>query len=136
MPALDVENPGVPAVSSVEKLLEDLLGEASLAKQAWTVEPVLNASDFKDLSSRISATFPNDAASGEDGNAAPQEAAKTRHFAIIETAARDLFDKLIVRQADLGTLHPRLIVLGRYPNRLPRVRQDVEFPRHSLDSIR
>ncbi|PNY27213.1 THO complex subunit 1 [Tolypocladium capitatum] len=95
MPALDVGNPGVSAVASVEKLLEDLLGEASLAKQVSTVEPALNTSDFKDLSSRISASLSSDAVSGEDRDAAPQDAAKTRQFAIVETAARDLFDKLI-----------------------------------------
>ncbi|POR37139.1 THO complex subunit 1 [Tolypocladium paradoxum] len=95
MPALDVENPGVPAVASVEKLLEDLLDEASLAKQTSTVEPALNASDFKDLSNRISASLSSDAVSREDRVTTPQEAAKSRQFAIIETAARDLFDKLI-----------------------------------------
>ena len=32
MPALDVGNPGVPAVVSVGKLFDDLLGEAAAAK--------------------------------------------------------------------------------------------------------
>ncbi|KAK5988864.1 THO complex subunit 1 [Cladobotryum mycophilum] len=95
MPALDVENPGVSAVSTFENLLKELLNEASAAKQQTAIEPALNKSDFNKLYDRVSSSFSQPDASGSEGDALPAEAVKARQFAIVETAARDLFDKLI-----------------------------------------
>ncbi|PHH91940.1 hypothetical protein CDD83_9656 [Cordyceps sp. RAO-2017] len=96
MPALDSENPGVPAVASAGALLSQLLNEASRAKPISTIEPALNQSDFENLFGRVSAALASDVAPAASLSAAgSQEAAKTRHFAVIETAARDLFDLLI-----------------------------------------
>ncbi|UNI21544.1 hypothetical protein JDV02_007524 [Purpureocillium takamizusanense] len=95
MPALDVGNPGVPAVLSVGKLFDDLLGEAATAKQTVTIEPAVSPSDLKDLSSRIVAASTSDAAANNDPNDATPGADKSRQFAVVETAARDLFDQLI-----------------------------------------
>ncbi|KAJ6444657.1 nuclear matrix protein [Purpureocillium lavendulum] len=94
MPALDVGNPGVPAVVSVGRLLEDLLGEAATAKQTATIEPAVSPSDFNDLTSRVVAASTSDVETKES-NGTQQVADKSRQFAVVETAARDLFDQLI-----------------------------------------
>ncbi|KAM4055350.1 THO complex subunit 1 transcription elongation factor domain-containing protein [Hirsutella rhossiliensis] len=92
MPALDIQNPGVAAVAGAGALLADLLQDAELAKPTSALEPVLNPSDLGSLEGRISASLVSLAASDTDNNL---EAAKTLHFAILETAARDLFGRLI-----------------------------------------
>lgn len=107
MPALDIDRPGVSAVNAFGDLLEQLLGEASAAKTVTTVEPALNKADFKDLTGRVDATLSKQDGGAED-EAAGAESLKARQFAIVEGAARDLFDTLIVsmrpcaqgRQAD------------------------------------
>ncbi|KAF7559324.1 hypothetical protein G7046_g4828 [Stylonectria norvegica] len=92
MPALDVGNPGVSAVATFGSLLEKLLGQAAAAKSTTTIEPALNKSDFKDLSSLVLSTVAQvEAENGAD----PGDHSKGRQFAMIETAARDLFSKLI-----------------------------------------
>lgn len=54
MTALNDENAGVATVASFRSLLSALLDEASAVKQASTVEPALNKSDFEDLLGRVS----------------------------------------------------------------------------------
>ena len=93
MPALDISNPGVSAVTSVGALLEDLLEEASLVNRTATTRLALDKADFRQLFSRIAASLAIDATPGAEKE---QDFAKTWQFAVIETAARDLFDKLIV----------------------------------------
>ncbi|KJZ76026.1 hypothetical protein HIM_04482 [Hirsutella minnesotensis 3608] len=95
MPALALENPGVPAVASAGALLDELLAEASAAKQTSAIDPALNEADFNDLSGRALAAFANDGTADADNGAGGKETAKTTYFAVIETAARDLFDRLI-----------------------------------------
>jgi THO complex subunit 1 len=95
MPALNVDRPGASAVNAFGDLLVQLLDEASSAKTETTVEPVLIKSDFEDLTSRVDATLPQQSEGAED-DASAAEALKGRQFAVVEGAARDLFDSLIV----------------------------------------
>lgn len=100
MPALDIDRPGASAVNAFGDLLVQLLDEASSAKAETTVEPALNKSDFKDLTSRVDATLPQQN-EGADDDAAAAEALKGRQFAVVEGAARDLFDSLIVSACNM-----------------------------------
>ncbi|TFB01773.1 THO complex subunit 1 [Trichoderma ghanense] len=92
MPALDIENPGVPAVSEFEHLLTELLDEASAAKQTTTIEPALVKSDFVNIHDRVSASL---AKSAEVESNVSADSLRSRQFALVETAARDFFSKLI-----------------------------------------
>jgi THO complex subunit 1 len=99
MPALDIENPGVPAVSAFGDLLNELLDEASAAKETTTIEPALAKSDFANIHDRVSSSLTRSKAAGTESNA-PPDSLRSRQFALVETAARDFFSKLIVsRQA-------------------------------------
>lgn len=108
MPALDVQNPGVPAVAKVGSLLARLLDEAARVKETATIEPALKKADFNDISNRIleatSGTTGDDANGNADASA--QDAGKTQKYAVIETAARDLFDKLLVSFSCIFTACP------------------------------
>ncbi|KAH7313313.1 THO complex subunit 1 transcription elongation factor-domain-containing protein [Stachybotrys elegans] len=88
MPALDVDITGIAAVHDVSSLFDELLDNAASVKRLPTIEPPLNKSDFDSLSQRLSTALSKLGA--EDG-----DAAKVRRFAVIETAARDLFARLI-----------------------------------------
>lgn len=99
MPALALGNPGVPLVAGFRSLLNELLNEAAEVKPAPTIEPTLKKSNFSDITGRISSCLSGHGASDGDGNHGQdteyQDASKTQQFAIIETAARDLFGQLI-----------------------------------------
>lgn len=95
MPALDIENPGVPAVSAFGELLNELLNEASAAKETTTIEPALSKSDFANIFDRVSSSLARANIAGTESNA-PQDSLRSRQFAVVETAARDSFSKLIV----------------------------------------
>ncbi|CAM1502847.1 Fc.00g076230.m01.CDS01 [Cosmosporella sp. VM-42] len=92
MPALDMDNPGVPAVATFGSLLEQLLQQAATAKTVSTIEPALNKSDFDDLSNRVSTAVSQLAS---QNGTETSEQIRNRQFAIIETAVRELFSKLI-----------------------------------------
>ncbi|KAJ3532200.1 hypothetical protein NM208_g8548 [Fusarium decemcellulare] len=95
MAALDADNPATPAVATFTTLLQELLSQAEKTKQTSTIEPGLNKSDFENLSGRVASTAAELAtAEGGDGKVT-NEQAKGRQFAIIETAARDIFSNLI-----------------------------------------
>ncbi|RFU73569.1 nuclear matrix [Trichoderma arundinaceum] len=94
MPALDIENPGVSAVSAFGHLLNELLDEASAAKETTTIEPALAKADFANIHDRVSSSLARSKAAGTDNNA-PPDSLRSRQFAVVETAARDFFSKLI-----------------------------------------
>ncbi|KAK1240204.1 hypothetical protein MKX08_007646 [Trichoderma sp. CBMAI-0020] len=94
MPALDLENPGVSAVSAFGELLNELLDEASAAKETTTIEPALSKSDFANIYDRVSSSLARSSTAGTESNA-PQDSLRSRQFAVVETAARDSFSKLI-----------------------------------------
>ncbi|KAJ4264774.1 hypothetical protein NW762_005017 [Fusarium torreyae] len=93
MAAQDTDNPAAPAIAAFEALLEEFLSQAETAKQTSTIEPALSKSDFEDLSGRVSKTAAE--VSGPTGEGANTANDKGRQFAIIETAARDIFSHLI-----------------------------------------
>ncbi|CEI68729.1 hypothetical protein FVEN_g7986 [Fusarium venenatum] len=93
MAAQDTDNPAAPAISAFTTLLEDLLSQAERSKQSATIEPALRKSDFDDLSGRITTTTA-EIASPADESVKPAND-KGQQFAIIETAARNIFSHLI-----------------------------------------
>ncbi|KAH6604012.1 nuclear matrix [Trichoderma cornu-damae] len=94
MPALDIENPGVSAVNEFGRLLAELLDEASTAKETTTIEPPLAKSDFVNLHDRVFSSLARSKAAGTESSA-PPDLLRSRQFALVETAARDFFSKLI-----------------------------------------
>ncbi|KAK4068226.1 uncharacterized protein Triagg1_7469 [Trichoderma aggressivum f. europaeum] len=95
MPALDIDNPGVSAVGAFGRLLTELLDEASAAKQTTTLEPALAKSDFVNIHDRVSSSLTRSKSAGSTENNAPPDTLRSRQFALVETAARDFFSKLI-----------------------------------------
>ncbi|KPM46275.1 hypothetical protein AK830_g339 [Neonectria ditissima] len=93
MPALDMDNSRIPAVATARALLEELLQQAGDVKQATTIDPALNKSDFEDLSGRVSQVA-SKLPVGAD-SAATDSQIKARQFAMIETASREIFSNLI-----------------------------------------
>ncbi|RGP70514.1 nuclear matrix p84 [Fusarium longipes] len=93
MAAQDTDNPAAPAIAAFTTLLEDFLSQAERSKQTAAIEPALRKSDFDDLSGRITKTA-TDVASPADGSVKPAND-KGHQFAIIETAARNIFSHLI-----------------------------------------
>lgn len=83
MPALDLDKPGASAVDGFRKLLEALVQDGNRVKESG-IEPVLTQSDFPELSAKVTAALPS-----------TEEEDKNRQFAIIEGAARQLFDTII-----------------------------------------
>lgn len=138
MPALQIDDAGVPDVASFGTLLNKLLVEAEAVKKVTTIEPALQKSQFDDLTGRVAACFARDGNAPDTQPAETSAAvARTRRNAIIETAARSLFDQLIV-WTPITCLNPGLELThgaGVYVDRLSRFRPDVELPRPSLYSL-
>lgn len=102
MPALDVEDLGVPAVTAFGSLLNELLEEAAALKPpsadhapSSSIEPPINKHDLNNLTDRIASTFSDITAEGTDDDESSKKA-KARKFAAIEAVARDFFSKLTV----------------------------------------
>ena len=98
MPALDVQNPGMAAVERFGALLNELLAEAARSKEAAEIEPALTKADLDGISKRVAAAVarPNSESSVDEAES-HAGASISQQFAVIETAARDVFDQLIVR---------------------------------------
>lgn len=79
----------VTQVSRASTLLNDALAQARHVKPASTIEPALTESDF----SRLLEGLPQVFADPDSISDAPD---KPRQFAVVETAARDLFSNLVV----------------------------------------
>jgi THO complex subunit 1 len=77
----------VEAVEVFKGQLRHLLDRARTTKTTITIEPPLAKSDFNDLLARISPTGPG---------AKVPDPKKTAQYAVIETAVRDIFNKLLV----------------------------------------
>lgn len=73
---------GVQAVEDFGQLLEEMLGVASTVKRTSTIEPQLNKSDLAEWFERVPSVLPT---------SSPES---RKH--IIETAARDAFNNLLV----------------------------------------
>ena len=89
MPSAISDGPGLPQVAAVEALLRESLGHAQMLKPASSIEPALNKSDFESLLTTLPTLFTNPSTG--------QTFDKARQYAVVETAARDIFSNLIVR---------------------------------------
>lgn len=135
MPALDLENPGVPGVIGFESLFKELLQQAATAKPTSTIEPALNKNDFSDLPDRVSSSMALLRGIEVENGVDTTEEDKRRQYALIETAARDLFSNLTVRFW-IPLLHRlALTAAGDYTHRLARFCHDVELVRYPLYTI-
>ncbi|PHH73406.1 hypothetical protein CDD82_5489 [Ophiocordyceps australis] len=95
MPALDITNPGVPVVLSVAKVLAEVLREPCLGQEPTTADLAPEKLSLTKFCNRVVASLTDHGATIEETETSSQESSKTRQFAIIETAARDIFDKLV-----------------------------------------
>ncbi|RDA87489.1 hypothetical protein CP532_1646 [Ophiocordyceps camponoti-leonardi (nom. inval.)] len=78
-----------------QDLLRKLLDEAPSGS---SMGPALNQTDFDNLFGRVTESLvpvPDE----DEGTSRPREVTKSRQFAIIETAARDIFDRLVAFNA-------------------------------------
>ncbi|RYP92263.1 hypothetical protein DL770_001576 [Monosporascus sp. CRB-9-2] len=87
MPSAVDPGHGVPQVATVLDLLKESLDYARSVKSTSSIEPALNKSDFESLLTRLFSVFTSEPAS--------QVSDKARQYAVVETAARDLFSNQI-----------------------------------------
>lgn len=92
----------VEAVEASKSLLRQLLERARITKTTTAVEPPLAKSGFTELLDQISRLLPGDRS---------QLSKKTSQYAIIETAATDIFNDLLVRA--FNSLRPGTILTER-----------------------
>ncbi|ELQ44383.1 guanylate kinase [Pyricularia oryzae] len=92
MPLLDIDSHGIQAVADVGQLLGDLLRHAGDVKPTTTIEPPLERSDFGDLQSRLSEVFPK-------SNADTAQPTRSHQWAVLETAVRDTFGRLLAESS-------------------------------------
>ncbi|KAL1902562.1 hypothetical protein Sste5346_001004 [Sporothrix stenoceras] len=86
MPGLDINSHGIPAVEQIGVYLQGLLDHAETVKSECELEPTLAKSDFDDIYGHVARIFTG----FDDPNGK-----KLRQYAIVETAARDIFGELI-----------------------------------------
>ena len=89
MPSATTDAPGLSQVAVVDTLLKESLDYAQSLKPTSSIEPALNKSDFESLLNSLSTVFAN--------TSSGQVYDKPRQYAVVETAARDIFSNLIVR---------------------------------------
>ncbi|KAJ1337722.1 THO complex subunit 1 [Microdochium nivale] len=88
MPSAINSEPEVAQISSFAALLNEALQHARDAKPTTSIEPPLAESNFGSFLTALPSVFAN-------SNTDAPTTDKTRQFAIVETAARDLFDTLV-----------------------------------------
>ncbi|KAF5634419.1 hypothetical protein F25303_8755 [Fusarium sp. NRRL 25303] len=93
MAAQEIDNPAAPAMAAFTTLLKEFLSQAETVKPTSAIEPALRKSDFDDVSGRVSRTADDVSSPAAEGAASTIN--KGRQFAIIETAARNIFSQLI-----------------------------------------
>lgn len=86
---------GVGAVTTAKAFFSNLLVHADQVKTTGAIEPPLERTDFEALFEKLAAVFADDATTGS-ANGIPGPEQRTRQYAVIETAARELFSALIV----------------------------------------
>lgn len=94
MPGLEINSHGIPAVDAVGDYLQELLDDAESIKPERTLEPILAKADFDDIYGHVARIFTG----FDDPNGR-----KLRQYAIVETAARAMFGRLIVSVRLWGT---------------------------------
>jgi hypothetical protein len=101
MLALDVNDSDEAVVAQIGVVFNELLQHAKLAKKSSAVDPALNRAQFENIQQRFPSTVRPGTQAEEDGDAAGV-AAKTYRFSLVETAARKLFEQLIVRNPPIS----------------------------------
>lgn len=91
MPAAIVDDHGISGVAAAGAFLNNLLARAESVKKTTSIEPPLEKSDLGDLEQQLSDALGYEATADESAD--PK---KIQRFALIETAARDIFKNLIV----------------------------------------
>ncbi|CAK7266761.1 hypothetical protein SEPCBS119000_002195 [Sporothrix epigloea] len=86
MPGLEINRHGIPAVDAVGEYLQGLLDHAESVKPERGLEPILAKADFDDICGHVARIF-----TGFDDSSDR----KLRQYAIVETAAREVFGRLI-----------------------------------------
>jgi len=94
---------GVPAVGEVVVILQEMLREAQVVKQTYTIEPPLHKSDLVRFFERLHSTFAG----------VPSPDSK-KH--VIETAVRDIFNNLLVSRASASKGYTSDGTIGLYEN--------------------
>lgn len=92
MPSLEMDSHGIRAVADVGELLGDLLRHARDYKSTTSIEPPLERSDFGDLQSRLAGVFPA-------ANAGTAQPTRSHQWAVLETAVRDIFGRLLAESS-------------------------------------
>ncbi|CAG9996618.1 unnamed protein product [Clonostachys byssicola] len=103
MPALDISNPGVSAIADFGALLNDLIDEATALKvtaqgnsQSSGIDPPVTKADLDNISTRVDSSLSHVTPSpSEQGDDSTKEQLKDRRWQVVETAARDLFGRLV-----------------------------------------
>lgn len=88
MPSADNEDFQVPQVAAFADALREAVDHAQVVKPTSSIEPGLNKAEFEHLFSQVATIFPSSESKQSDSK-------RTRQYAIIETAVRDLFSDLV-----------------------------------------
>lgn len=135
MPSATIDSHGILGVAAAGTFLKELLARAESVKKTASIEPPLEKSDLGDLRQQLS-----DALGYEFTADEPVDTKKAQRFALIETAARDIFKSLVVSWS-LGRASPAVLYTnptpppGNHTNRVPFLRQCLESPRHPLPPL-
>ncbi|KAL2181999.1 THO complex subunit 1 transcription elongation factor-domain-containing protein [Thermothelomyces heterothallicus CBS 202.75] len=90
MPAAIVDSHGILGVAAAGAFLNDLLARAESVKKTNSIEPPLEKSDLGDLERQLSDALGYEVTADQSA-----DTKKIQRFALIETAARDIFKTLI-----------------------------------------
>ncbi|KAL2195491.1 THO complex subunit 1 transcription elongation factor-domain-containing protein [Corynascus similis CBS 632.67] len=90
MPSATIDSHGILGVAAAGTFLKELLARAESVKKTASIEPPLEKSDLGDLRQQLS-----DALGYEFTADEPVDTKKAQRFALIETAARDIFKSLV-----------------------------------------
>lgn len=83
----------IPQVDAFAALLKDALVHAQSVKSATTIEPPLTKVDFENVLAQLPTIFPCASPDYVSENLASE---KARQYAVVETAARNVFSSLVV----------------------------------------
>ncbi|KAI1467087.1 THO complex subunit 1 transcription elongation factor-domain-containing protein [Daldinia caldariorum] len=92
MPSANHLDHEVPQVNAFKALLRDALVHAQSVKPVTTIEPPLTKADFEDLLVQLPSIFP---CASPDYISENLQSEKARQYAVVETAARNVFSSLV-----------------------------------------
>ncbi|XXH05182.1 hypothetical protein Hte_011607 [Hypoxylon texense] len=92
MPSADNTDLDIPQVDAFEALLKDALTHAQSIKTTASIEPPLTKADFDESLAQLPTIFPCASPSYTSNNLGAE---KSRQYAVVETAARNVFSGLV-----------------------------------------